>query len=74
MKIAKLFQDGKNQAVRLPKEYRFKGDRVYIKRMGNAIVILPYDAPWQLLADSLSLFSIDFMQSRTQPPDKKLGT
>jgi antitoxin VapB len=68
METAKLFQNGKSQAVRLPKEFRFKGDRVYLKRMGNAVILLPYGAPWQSLVDSLPLFSNDFMQERTQPP------
>ena len=66
MEIAKLFQNGKSQAVRLPKEFRFKGDRVYLKRMGNAVILLPYDAPWQSLLDSLVLFSDDFMEERNQ--------
>ena len=68
METAKLFQNGKSQAVRLPKEFRFKSDRVYVKKMGNAVILLPYGAPWQSLVDSLSLFSSDFMQERTQPP------
>ncbi len=68
METAKLFQNGKSQAVRLPKEFRFKSDRVYVKKMGNAVILLPYSAPWQSLVDSLSLFSSDFMQERTQPP------
>jgi antitoxin VapB len=68
METAKLFQNGKSQAVRLPKEFRFKSDRVYLKRMGNAVILLPYGAPWQSLVDSLPLFSNDFMQERTQPP------
>jgi antitoxin VapB len=68
METAKLFQNGKSQAVRLPKEFRFKSDRVYLKRMGNAVILLPYGAPWQSLVDSISLFSTDFMQERAQPP------
>jgi antitoxin VapB len=68
METAKLFQNGKSQAVRLPKEFRFKGDRIYLKRMGNAVILLPYGAPWQSLVDSLPLFTNDFMQERTQPP------
>jgi antitoxin VapB len=67
MQTAKLFQNGKSQAVRLPKEFRFMGDRVYLKRVGNALVLLPYDTPWQPLVDSLALFSDDFMQERGQP-------
>ena len=41
MDIAKLFRDGQNQAVRLRKKYRFTGDRVLIKQVGNAVVLLP---------------------------------
>lgn len=68
METAKLFQNGKSQAVRLPKEFRFGSDRVYIKRVGNAVVLLPYKTPWETLLDSLSLFSADFMNERDQPP------
>ena len=67
MEIAKLFQNGKSQAVRLPKEFRFSGDLVYVKKSGNAVILLPYSAPWQSLIGSLFLFSSDFMQERNQP-------
>jgi antitoxin VapB len=68
METAKLFQNGKSQAVRLPKEFRFGGDRVYIKRIGNAVVLLPSQTPWQTLLDSLAMFSMDFRGERTQLP------
>jgi antitoxin VapB len=68
METAKLFQNGKSQAIRLPKEFRFRSDRVYIKRIGDAVVLLPYQTPWETLLNSLSLFSADFMKERTQPP------
>lgn len=67
METAKLFQNGKSQAVRLPKQFRFSGDRVYIKRDGNAVVLIPYQRPWKPLLDSLSLFSEDFISERNQP-------
>jgi len=64
---AKLFQNGNSQAVRLPKEYRFKGTKVYIKRMGNAVVLIHEHDSWQSLRESLDLFSEDFMERRDQP-------
>ena len=67
MKTAKIFQNGKSQAVRLSKEFHFESDRVYIKRIGNAVVLIPYDQPWDTLLSSLSLFSADFMNERIQP-------
>lgn len=60
MQTARLFPNGQSQAVRLPKEFRFEGDRVYIQRMGEAVVLLPFQRPWQVLFDSLAHFSADF--------------
>ncbi len=57
METAKIFLNGKSQAVRLPKKFRFKGDTVYIKKQGNAIVLLPTDDSWSSLISSLSEFS-----------------
>ena len=68
MDTAKIFQNGQSQAIRLPKEYRFRGTKVYVKRMGNAVVLLPEHDSWQPLVDSLSMFSDDFMAERNQPP------
>ena len=61
MQKAKLFKNGNSQAVRLPKAFRFEGDEVFIKKVGDAIVLLPESAPWQTLFDSLDQFSDDFM-------------
>lgn len=38
---AKLFWNGRSQAVRLPKEFRFEGDEVEIRREGNAVILEP---------------------------------
>ncbi len=67
METAKLFQNGQSQAVRLPKDFRFQGSKVFIKKMGNAVVILPYHDSWRSLFESLDQFSDDFMSDRTQP-------
>jgi antitoxin VapB len=64
---AKLFANGQSQAVRLPKAYRFKGDRVYVRRMGDGVLLLPYQAGWALLREGAAQFSDDFMQTRNQP-------
>ena len=68
METAKLFQNGQSQAVRLPKKYRFSGDKVLIKRVGNAVVLLPCQDSWSTLFDSLEQFSDDFMQGNRQQP------
>lgn len=69
MKIAKLIQNGENQVVCLPDGFRFEGDGVYLKRIGNAMVLLPHQNTWEPLLDSLSLFSVDYMSERTQLPE-----
>lgn len=61
MKTAKPFKNGESQAVRLPKEFRFDGDEVLIKKAGNAVVLLPKKKSWDSLVDSLDQFTSDFM-------------
>jgi len=67
MRTAELFKNGRSQAVRLPKEFRFEGTQVFIKKVGNAVVLIPEQDSWQTLFDSLEQFSDDFMESRNQP-------
>jgi len=64
MDTARIFQSGRSQAVRLPKAYRFDGTQVFIKKIGDAVVLMPYQGGWQTLFDSLDEFSDDFMASR----------
>lgn len=67
MDTAKVFQSGRSQAIRLPKEYRFDGTQVFIKKVGEAVVLMPYREGWQTLFDSLDQFTVDFMVGRDQP-------
>ena len=63
MDTAKLFKNGRSQAVRLPKEYSFSGQEVYIKKIDGVVVLIPKDKnPWQPLIDSLDKFSEDFFE------------
>ena len=68
MQQARLFRNGQSQAVRLPREFRFEGDSVAIKRVGRAVVLLPHTEPWETLFDALDQFSRDFMGELRQPP------
>jgi antitoxin VapB len=67
MQTAKLFKNGQSQAVRLPKEFRIDGDEVYIKKIGNAVILLPVKNSWQTLFDGIENFSDDFMNERSEP-------
>ncbi|HML55269.1 MAG TPA: type II toxin-antitoxin system VapB family antitoxin [Solidesulfovibrio magneticus] len=67
MQEAKLFTNGRSQAVRLPKEFRFQGDSVCIKRVGKAVVLLPKEDPFAGFFEALTQFSPDFLEKRDQP-------
>jgi len=67
MSTAKIFQSGRSQAVRLPKEFRFDGSEVYVARMGSAVVLMPQHHTWDVLFEACGKFSGDFMQGREQP-------
>jgi len=73
LKKAKLFRNGDSQAVRLPKEFRFEGSEVLIRKLGAGVVLLPVTQTWDTLVASLEKFPDDFMQSRDQPqaPDHR---
>ena len=67
MQTAKIFLNGRSQAVRLPKDFRFTENDVFIKKIGKMVVLLPKDDPWSSLFNSLDQFTDDFMESRDQP-------
>jgi antitoxin VapB len=67
MNTAKLFKNGRSQAVRLPKPFRFQGTEVYIKRIGRNVLLIPKDEPWESFMESLDEFSADFMSDRREP-------
>jgi antitoxin VapB len=71
MKIAELFQNGQSQAVRLPKEFRFEGDAVFVKKSGSAVVLIPLVNSWDSLMGSLDKFTKDYITDRDQPGQQK---
>lgn len=71
MKTAKLFTNGRSQAVRLPKECRFSGKEVYVRKYEDIVILFPKRSPWGPLVNSLGNFSDDFMMERDQPDQQK---
>ena len=67
MQTAKVFMNGRSQAVRLPKEFRFSDNDVFIKKIGKIVILIPKDDPWASLANSLDQFTDDYMETRDQP-------
>jgi antitoxin VapB len=66
MQTAKIFINGRSQAVRLPKEFRLPGNDVFIKKIGNIVILIPKDAPWSSMEKSLDQFTDDFLENRNQ--------
>ena len=58
------------QDIRIPEEMRINDDKVYLKKVGNSLYIIPYHQPWQNLLDSLDSFTSDFMDDRQQPENQ----
>lgn len=61
VETAKIFENGRSQAVRLPKEFRFSGDEVFVQRLGRAVMLYPKDAAWETFISGLNGFSEDFL-------------
>ena len=68
---AKLFENGRSQAVRLPKEYRFEGNEVEISKVGDIVLLIPKSSKWSGFLKSLDMFTNDFMEERNQEPIEK---
>ena len=74
MSTAKIFKNGNSQAVRLPKEFQFSGDEVYIKKAGRGVILIPKDEPWEMFELSLDEFTEDFMEGKEFSPPWKTGS
>lgn len=72
MDTAKLFANGRSQAVRLPKSYRFKGDEVYVKKVSNGVLLVPKDNTiWDVWERNLEKYKKPFIIERNQPQSQQ---
>ena len=60
----KTFMTGRSQAIRLPKEYRFTGDEIYINKIDGVLMVVERDKLWDIFEGSLEKFTDDFMNDR----------
>ncbi|SJM90740.1 type II toxin-antitoxin system VapB family antitoxin [Crenothrix polyspora] len=63
-KTAKIFMNGRSQALRLPKEFRFDTDEVYITTQGENLLISPKKPNWDDFFNTQPVFSEDFLADR----------
>jgi antitoxin VapB len=75
-KRAKLFMHGGSQAVRLPKEFRFEGKEVVIRKQGDTVVLTPVDRDWAAFWEEIDrLRGDEQLELPPQPewPDRDYG-
>jgi antitoxin VapB len=71
--IAKLFWSGRSQAVRLPKEFRFHGSAVRIRRHGSAVILEPLADDWSWLDKLAGRLDDDFERAAAEQPEAQEG-
>ena len=71
MEKAKVFWSGRSQAVRLPKEFRFQGDKVQIRRHGNQVILEPIASDWAWLDNLPGKFDDDFIAAVNEDPGQQ---
>ena len=59
MDTAKVFENGRSQAVRLPKKFRFNVDEVIVQQLGDAVLLAPKESVWKIFMDCLEGFTND---------------
>lgn len=62
MTTAKVFENGRSQAVRLPREFRFSEDEVFVNKIGEIVMLIPKTLKWNGFLNGLDMFSDDFME------------
>jgi antitoxin VapB len=67
-KRAKVFWSGRSQAVRLPKDFRFQGEEVRIRRHGNAIILEPVSEDWAWLDSIAGKLDQDLVRAVEEQP------
>ena len=63
MTTAKVFENGRSQAVRLPKECRFSDDEVFVNKIGEIVMLIPKSLKWSGFLTGLYMFSDDYMSN-----------
>ena len=61
MMTAKVFENGRSKAVRLPKECRFNTDEVAVNKIGDIVLLIPKTSKWSSFMQAIDMFSEDFM-------------
>lgn len=73
MDTAKIFENGRSQAVRLPQKYRFNADEVVIQRLGDAVLLVPKESLWNTFMDGVNSFTEDIFENGRDQGGRRSG-
>lgn len=67
-RVARLFRNGRNQAVRLPRDYEIDAEEVYVQRKGAKLILTPKPRSWDAYFAGARRLSEDFPERTEDPP------
>jgi antitoxin VapB len=73
-RVAKIFMNNRSQAVRLPKEFQFDTAEVYIRKVGDEIILSPRPADWSSYLATGPVASAEFMEDVGDLPVQERDT
>ena len=71
MQTAKVFESGRSQAIRLPKQFRVNTAEVYLKKTSDGFLVIPRD-PWEVFLEGVQELSDGFMAEGRQQPETQV--
>ncbi len=60
----KILDAKDGQTINIPKELRIDDDKVYLKKVGNSLHVIPFHAPWESMVNSVEEFTEDYLSKR----------
>jgi len=67
----KIDKKSGTQTIQIPEDFSIDDDKVYLKKVGKSLYVIPYHNPWESLIQSTNLFTKDFLEKRDQPEAQK---
>ena len=64
--IVEIENQNNFQDIKIPEKFKINDDKVYLKKTGNVIYIIPFHNAWESLIEATNNFSDDFMEERNQ--------
>jgi len=71
MMTAEIINEKDFQIFKIPNDFKINDSKVYLKKIGNSLYLIPFHNPWQSFFDSLDKFTDDFMNERQQAEQKR---